>query len=172
MCGVCFALARLCAHARATRIFAARCELEFVCSGRAARCHAKGDVAGTTAQIQRTVAGSYGGHFDHAPFPAPVQAETLQVVDQVVTRRNRGKEIVHLCRTPFAGTVEWICHAGPHRPVSGHACSTNGQRNATRNSLKQTGSKARCAHVAEFGKLLPAGCRICLSSDRCRKLRP
>ena len=42
----------------------------------------------------------------HAAFPIAVQAKALQVVDQIVTRRDGGEQFVHLGRALFAGTVK------------------------------------------------------------------
>ena len=57
------------------------------------------------------MAGSNGGEFDDAPFPAPVQAEALQVVQQIVTPRDGGEQVVDLGCALFAGGVENVAHA-------------------------------------------------------------
>lgn len=79
---------------------------------RAVAREGKGDVTGATAQIKRPIAGSNGGEFDDPAFPAPVQAEALEVVEQVVSPRDGGKKVVDLCRALFAGSVETVAHAG------------------------------------------------------------
>ena len=71
----------------------------------------KGDVPGATAQIERAIAGLNGGEFDDTAFPAPVQPEALQVVEQIVTPRDGGKKVVDLRRALFAGGVEGVAHA-------------------------------------------------------------
>ena len=71
----------------------------------------KGEVAGATAQIERAIAGLNGGEFNDAAFPAPVQPEALQVVEQIIAPRDGGKKIVDLRRALFAGDVETVAYA-------------------------------------------------------------
>ena len=71
----------------------------------------KGEVAGAAAQIERAIAGLNGGQFNDAAFPAPVQAEALQVVEQIIAPGDGGKKIVDLRRALFAGDVETVAHA-------------------------------------------------------------
>ena len=78
---------------------------------RAAPREGEGDVAGAAAQIQRALAGLNGGEFDDAAFPAPVQAEALQVVEQIVTPRDGGEKVVDLRGALFAGSVKDVAHA-------------------------------------------------------------
>ena len=73
---------------------------------RAAPREGEGDVAGAAAQIERAIAGLNGGQFDHAAFPAPVQPEALQVVEQIVAPGDGGKKVVDLGRALFAGRVK------------------------------------------------------------------
>ncbi len=49
------------------------------------------------------MAGLNSGEFDDAVFPAPVQPETLQVVEQIVAPRDGGEKVVDLCRALFPG---------------------------------------------------------------------
>ena len=59
------------------------------------------------------VSGFHGGEFDDAAFPAPVQPEALQVVEQIVTPRDRGEQLVHLLRAMLVGLVEFALHGAP-----------------------------------------------------------
>ena len=52
------------------------------------------------------------GQFNDAAFPEPVQAEALQVVQQVVAPRDGGEEVVDLGGALFAGGVKGVAHAG------------------------------------------------------------
>src|SRR5471032_2179284 len=70
------------------------------------------NIAGAAAQIERAVAGFYFCQFDDAAFPEPVQAEALQVVDQIVTPRDAGEKVVDLGGALFAGNVKGVAHAG------------------------------------------------------------
>ena len=52
------------------------------------------------------------GEFDDAAFPKPVQAEALQVVDEIVAAGDAGEKVVDLRGALFAGGVERVAHAG------------------------------------------------------------
>jgi hypothetical protein len=56
----------------------------------------KRQVARAAADIERPLAGSGARQFDDAPFPTPMQAETLKIVDQVVARAIRVKRSLTL----------------------------------------------------------------------------
>jgi hypothetical protein len=71
----------------------------------------EGDVAGAAAQIEGAVAGLHPRQFNNAAFPAAVQAEALEVVEQVVAPRNGGEEVVDLRGARFAGRVKDVSHA-------------------------------------------------------------
>jgi hypothetical protein len=58
------------------------------------------------------LAGPHRCQFSDSPLPAPVQAETLQVVDQVVARRDCGEQGIDFCRALIARTIESVCHSG------------------------------------------------------------
>ena len=81
------------------------------CHARAAPGERQREVAGATAQIERAIPGLNGGEFDDAAFPAPVQAEALQVVEQIVTPRDGGKEVIDLRGALFARGAEDVAHA-------------------------------------------------------------
>ena len=70
-----------------------------------------GEVARATAEVQRPLPGCRSGQADHAPLPVPVEPEALEVIDQVVTRRDPGKEILHL----GGALVAWIKERVGHR---------------------------------------------------------
>ena len=91
-------------------LFAALAEIE-AGNCRAAPRERKGDVAGAAAQIKRAIARLNGGEFNDAAFPAPVQPEALQVVEQIVTPRDGGEKVIDLCRALFAGSIENVAHA-------------------------------------------------------------
>ena len=78
---------------------------------RAAPGEGEGDVAGAAAQIEGAGAGGGGGEGGHAAFPAAVQAEALEVVEQIVAPRDGGEEVVDLRGARFAGGVKDVAHA-------------------------------------------------------------
>src|SRR5438105_4845127 len=55
----------------------------------------KSDVPGATAKVQRALVWLRRGQPDQAAFPGPVQPKTLQIVHQVIPRRDRGKQITN-----------------------------------------------------------------------------
>ena len=59
----------------------------------------------------RARAGRGGGERGDAAFPAAVQAEALEVVDQIVAPGNRGEKVVDLGGALLAGRIENIAHA-------------------------------------------------------------
>src|SRR5436309_1511060 len=54
------------------------------------------DVARAATHIERAFTALHIGHLDQATFPRPVEAEALQIVDEVVARRDAGEEVIHL----------------------------------------------------------------------------
>ena len=54
-----------------------------------------------------------------APFPEPVQPETLQVVDQIVTAGDAGKKVVDLRGALFAGRIKCVAHPRSLAAASG-----------------------------------------------------
>ena len=68
-------------------------------------------IAGATAQIQRAIFRLHGGQFHDASFPKPVQAEALEVVDQIITPGDGGEEVIDLRGALFARVVKNIAHA-------------------------------------------------------------
>jgi hypothetical protein len=75
---------------------------------RAAPRERQREVAGAAAQIERAIPGLNGGEFDDAAFPAPVQAEALQVVEQIVAPRDGGEKVVDLRGALFAGAQKTL----------------------------------------------------------------
>jgi hypothetical protein len=69
-------------------------------------------VAGAAAQIERTVPGFHGGKLNDAAFPTPVEAETLKVVEQIITPGDGGKKVINLRGALFTGNVKRIVHGG------------------------------------------------------------
>ena len=78
--------------------------------GRAVLRKREREVAGAATQIKRAVARLDLRQLDDATFPKPVQAEALQVVDQIVTPGDGGEKIVDLGGALFAGVVEGVAH--------------------------------------------------------------
>jgi len=68
------------------------------------------EIARATANVQRSLPGLRAGQPDHAPLPIPVQPEALEVIDQVVTRRDPGKEILHLRGALVAWVEKCVSH--------------------------------------------------------------
>src|SRR5262245_44162880 len=67
-------------------------------------------------------------HADKTVFPPAMQAKALQVIDEIIARRNRSEEVVNLRRPLVAGLVELIGHGticprtGGTVPKSGQGC--------------------------------------------------
>ena len=92
------------------------------------------DIARAAAQIQQALARLQIRQPDQTTLPQPVNAETLEVVDEVVTRGNRREQIVYLAGTLLAGDVEFIAHfsrakiraaAGPRKNQLARAARSN-----------------------------------------------
>ena len=71
-------------------------------------CPSRGTFQHATAEIQAS--DYHAGRLDHALLPMPVQAKTLEIVDQVVARRDAGEELVNLRSALFARIEERIGH--------------------------------------------------------------
>ena len=71
----------------------------------------KRQIAGAAAQIERAVARLDLREFGNPAFPEPVQAETLEVVDQIVTPGDGCEKVVDLCGALLAGVKEGVAHA-------------------------------------------------------------
>jgi len=100
---ICFAPTRFChfQHLRA----------EVQTTGfRAAPGEGEGDVAGAAAQIESAGTGRRGSEGGDAAFPAAVQAEALEVVEQIVAPRDGSEEVVDLRGAGFAGRVKDVAH--------------------------------------------------------------
>ena len=78
---------------------------------RAAAGEGLGDVAGAAAEVQSLLAGADGGQFHDAPLPAPVEAEALEIVDQVVTAGDAREQVVDLGGALLAGDVIGVAHS-------------------------------------------------------------
>jgi len=66
---------------------------------------AEGDVAGAAADIEGGFGGADGGEADEAVFPEAVEAEGLEVVDEVVAGSDAGEEALDLGGALGAGLV-------------------------------------------------------------------
>ena len=71
----------------------------------------QGEVTGATAEVQRVLARLRAGQLDQASLPMPVQAKALEIIDQVIARRDSGKEIVHLRSALVARIEEGVDHS-------------------------------------------------------------
>jgi twitching motility two-component system response regulator PilH len=68
------------------------------------------EVAGAAAQIKCVIPRFNGGKSDDPALPKPVQAEALQVVDQIVTPRDGGEEVIDFHGALFPRGVEGVAH--------------------------------------------------------------
>jgi len=71
----------------------------------------KSEVAGPATDIESGISGLNVSQADHFAFPIAMQAETLQVIDQIIALRDYRKELVHFFRPLLAWDEEWISHA-------------------------------------------------------------
>ena len=78
---------------------------------RAALRERQREVAGAATQIEREVARLDLRELDDAAFPESVQAEALQVVDQIIAPGDGGEKVVDLVGPRFASVVENVAHA-------------------------------------------------------------
>ena len=76
----------------------------------------EGDVAGAAAQVERTLTRLGLGKFEKTSLPMAVQPETLQIVNQIVARRNGTEEVIDLCGALGTGFVILIGHSGATLP--------------------------------------------------------
>jgi hypothetical protein len=70
----------------------------------------KGDVPRAAAQVQGTAAGLDPGQGHDTPFPQPVQAEALEVVQQVITAGDRGEKVADFGGPLLARGIENVAH--------------------------------------------------------------
>ncbi len=80
--------------------------------GGAGFLEALGDVAGSGADIEGEGVGLWGGLLDELIFPIAVQAQALDIVDEVVPFGDGGEERAHLGRALGAGAVVRVAHVG------------------------------------------------------------
>ena len=78
---------------------------------RAAPGEGEGDVAGAAAEVERAVADLNLRQCHDAALPQPVQAEALEVVQEIVTAGDAGEEVVNLRGALVAGRVIGVAHA-------------------------------------------------------------
>ena len=48
--------------------------------------------------------------FNYAPLPAPMQAETLQVIQKIVAPGDTGEEVIDFRGSLIAGYIKFIAH--------------------------------------------------------------
>ena len=77
---------------------------------RAATGQRERQIARAAADVEGLVAGPHAGQFDDPPFPVAVEAEALQIVNQVVMRGDRGEELIHLLGSLQARSEEFVSH--------------------------------------------------------------
>jgi len=75
----------------------------------------KGNIPGAAAQIQRGRSGGHPGQVRHLALPAPVQPETLEVIDEVVAAGNAREQVIDLRGARSPGRIIDIAHAGSVR---------------------------------------------------------
>ena len=78
---------------------------------RAALGEGERNIASAAAQIERTGVGRSLRECHHAAFPTPVQAEALEVVQEIVTAGDAGEEVIDLRRALVTGRIKFIAHA-------------------------------------------------------------
>ena len=79
---------------------------------RAALGKGEGQIASAAAQVECMAAGLHGGEVNDAMLPQPMQAEALQVVQEIVATGDAGEEVIDLRGALLAGGVERVTHAG------------------------------------------------------------
>src|SRR5438094_7781081 len=67
-------------------------------------------IARAAAQVERALTGLRIGHFEDTAFPISVQAKTLEIVDQVITRSDEAEQVVDLRSALAARLKEWVAH--------------------------------------------------------------
>jgi len=87
-----------------------RAEIEASGFGAPAR-EGKRNVTRPAAQIERAVAVFYVRQFHDAALPQPVQAEALEVVQEIIAAGDAGKEVIDLRGTLVAGRIIGVAHA-------------------------------------------------------------
>ncbi|MFM1941882.1 MAG: hypothetical protein RI897_864 [Verrucomicrobiota bacterium] len=80
--------------------------------GGAGFLEAQGDIAGSGADIERELMGLGCGLLDELVFPVAVEAEALDIVDEVVSFGDGGEEGAHLGGALGAGAVVRVAHVG------------------------------------------------------------
>lgn len=78
--------------------------------GRAALRESERDIAGAATKVEGACVGSCFGQFNDLTFPVAVHAETLEVVQKIVTAGDAGEEVVDFRGSLFAGRVKFIAH--------------------------------------------------------------
>src|SRR5262249_3336452 len=63
------------------------------------------------ANVQRPLAGLRAGQFEDTPLPKSVQPKTLKIIDQVITRSDAAKKVLHPGRSLAAWNEESLGHA-------------------------------------------------------------
>ncbi len=80
----------------------------------------KRKIAGAAADIQGAKASLRTGQPDQAPLPVSVQAEALHIIEQIIARRDGGKEGLYLRGALFAWIIELVRHTSAGgKPTAG-----------------------------------------------------
>src|SRR5207244_7969051 len=77
---------------------------------RAAMRHRQGDIPCAAANVQRAIPRRWLSKLNKAPLPITVQSEALEIIDEIIMRRDFGEEIVDLFCAMFAGLKECVGH--------------------------------------------------------------
>ena len=68
-------------------------------------CQGEGDITDSATNVEGALAGLGGGEFDQPTLPEPMQAEALEIVQEIVAVRYFGEQRFDLNGTTFAGFV-------------------------------------------------------------------
>src|SRR6185437_2413622 len=72
----------------------------------------EGDVAGAAAKVEGALAGARSSEAEQTAFPGAMQAEALDIVNQVITAGDGGEEFTDLGGALFTGFVKMAGHRG------------------------------------------------------------
>jgi hypothetical protein len=115
------------------------------------------DVARAAAQIERSIAWLDPGESHKPLFPGAVQAQALQIVDQIVARRDGGEEVVDLLCPPSARVIKLVRHSSEvlHGALSLATAETEGSGMGAQRDFCQFGPGTSTAR-----EQLPCGPRL------------
>jgi hypothetical protein len=92
------------------------------------RREGESDVAGAATDVQSALTGDGCGPVDQLAFPPAVKAETLEVVDEIVTRRDFREQILDLGGAACAFLIELVRHVRASLEVDVQSAKLNCRR--------------------------------------------